>query len=239
MTQVSAAAMPCAHCANPTAGDMALCRYKGSFPSRTAFLRSTFDPPCALDAFDRQIAENGRCEVRRILAAVVLVILIFVACVIAAEARPKQVRGETAVATDCVSTAPGREVCPDASARASGVRAVRAAPAEAYPDAVIVGGRPPGCPHRFCGCEASLYLFGKIIKPLNLAANWKRYFPRARPAPGMVAARSGHVFVLMSHVEGKDWLVHDGNSGGGKTRRHVRSIAGYTIVDPNARVAGL
>jgi len=51
----------------------------------------------------------------------------------------------------------------------------------------------------------------------------------------MVAARPGHVFVLVSHVEGRDWLVHDGNSGGGLTRRHVRSIAGYTVVNPNGR----
>jgi len=164
----------------------------------------------------------------------------FVALAIpSAEARPRQVaHSASAGAGACYSVAPGREACPGGQTRASARATVRTGRAEGYPDAVIVGGRPPGCPHRFCGCEASLYLFGKIIKPLNLAANWKRYFPRARPAPGMVAARSGHVFVLMSHVEGNEWLVHDGNSGGGKTRRHVRSIAGYTIVDPNARVAG-
>jgi hypothetical protein len=38
--------------------------------------------------------------------------------------------------------------------------------------------------------------------------------------------------VLISHVGGNDWLVHDGNSGGGLTRRHVRSISGHVIVDP-------
>ena len=48
----------------------------------------------------------------------------------------------------------------------------------------------------------------------------------------MAAARSGHVMVLMSHVGGNDWLVHDGNSGGGLTREHVVSISGYTIVNP-------
>jgi hypothetical protein len=48
----------------------------------------------------------------------------------------------------------------------------------------------------------------------------------------MAAARPGHVFVLVSHISGNEWLVHDGNSGGGLTRRHVRSIAGYRIVDP-------
>ncbi len=106
--------------------------------------------------------------------------------------------------------------------------------ADANGNGMIIGSRPSGCPHRFCGCEASLYVFGEIRKELNLAANWVRKFPRTSPAPGMVAARSGHVFVLMSHVEGNQWVVHDGNSGGGKTRQHVRSIAGYAIVNPHA-----
>lgn len=105
-------------------------------------------------------------------------------------------------------------------------------------DATVIGSRPAGCPHRFCGCEASLYLFGKIIPELNLAANWPRRFRRTYPAPRMAAARRGHVMVLISHVSGSDWLVHDGNSGGGKTRRHVRSIKGYVVVDPfSARMA--
>jgi hypothetical protein len=38
--------------------------------------------------------------------------------------------------------------------------------------------------------------------------------------------------VLISHAGGSNWLVHDGNSGGGLTRDHVRSISGYVIVDP-------
>ncbi|WP_416193727.1 hypothetical protein [Nitrobacter sp. TKz-YC01] len=95
----------------------------------------------------------------------------------------------------------------------------------------IVGGRPHGCPRRYCGCGASLHIFGRIIPRLNLAANWLR-FPRAAPAPGMVAARRGHVFVLKRHLHGKVWLVWDANSGRGKTRIHPRSIAGFTIVDP-------
>jgi hypothetical protein len=102
----------------------------------------------------------------------------------------------------------------------------------------VVGGRPAGCPHAFCGCEASLYLWGVIKPRLNLAANWFK-FPRAHPAPGMAAVRRHHVMVLMSHVSGNDWMVRDGNSGGGKTREHVRSIAGYVIVNPNALTAGL
>lgn len=97
----------------------------------------------------------------------------------------------------------------------------------------VVGGRPRGCPRQYCGCGASLHIFGRIIPRLNLAANWLR-FPRAAPAPGMVAARRGHVFVLKRHLHGKVWLVWDANSGRGKTRIHPRSIAGFTIVDPRA-----
>ena len=100
-------------------------------------------------------------------------------------------------------------------------------------DERIVQGRPSGCPHAFCGCEASLFRFGRIIPQLNLATNW-RHFPRAAPAPGMAAVRSGHVMILQQHVAGDIWTVHDGNSGGHVTREHPRSIAGYTIVDPSS-----
>lgn len=95
----------------------------------------------------------------------------------------------------------------------------------------IIGSRPAGCPYKYCGCEASLFLFGKIIPALNLAANWLR-FPRAQPAPMTVAARRGHVFVLLSHIAGDVWMTRDGNSGRHLTRVHPRSIRGYTIVRP-------
>ena len=98
--------------------------------------------------------------------------------------------------------------------------------------ATIIGARPSQCPHSFCGCEASLYLFGQVNPELNLASNWMRKFPRTPPAPGMAAVRNHHVFVLMSHVDGSNWLVHDGNSGHGLTREHVRSIRGYIVVNP-------
>jgi hypothetical protein len=105
-------------------------------------------------------------------------------------------------------------------------------------DGRIIGGRPAGCPHAYCGCEASRYVFGRIIAELNLAANWLRKFPRAAPAPGMVAARSGHVFVIMSVNSDGTVLAHDGNSGHGLTREHTVSLRGYRIVDPHgARVA--
>lgn len=103
-------------------------------------------------------------------------------------------------------------------------------------NAVVIGRRPPGCPKRFCGCFASLEVFGTIKPHLNLAKNWLQ-FPRTSPAPGMVAARPGHVFVLMSHVKGNQWLVKDGNSGGGLTRQHIRSISGFRIVNPHGSYA--
>jgi hypothetical protein len=103
---------------------------------------------------------------------------------------------------------------------------------DANGNGTVVGGRPEGCPHAFCGCEASRYVFGEMRRELYLASNWIRKFPRAAPAPGMAAARSGHVMILLSHVGGNDWMVHDGNSGGGKTRDHVMSISRYVIVDP-------
>src|SRR5947209_11137846 len=97
----------------------------------------------------------------------------------------------------------------------------------------VVSGRPSGCPHAFCGCEASLFRFGRIIPQLNLASNWRR-FPRVAPATGMAAVRSGHVMILQQHVGGDIWYVHDGNAGGHLTREHPISIAGYTIVDPSS-----
>jgi hypothetical protein len=51
---------------------------------------------------------------------------------------------------------------------------------------------------------------------------------------GMLAARHGHVFVLEQHVGGDVWMAYDANSGGHATRIHVRSLRGYTVVNPHA-----
>jgi len=123
--------------------------------------------------------------------------------------------------------------CSDRPAASSRARAEAAPIIDANGNSTVIGGRPAGCPHAFCGCEASLYVFGKIRPMLNVARNWRAMFPRAAPAPGMAAVRTHHVMVLMSHVGGNRWLVHDGNSGGHLIREHVMSIAGYTIVDPH------
>lgn len=96
----------------------------------------------------------------------------------------------------------------------------------------IVGGRPAGCPSSFCGCGAALRVFGRVVPELNLASNWLR-FPRTSPAPGMVAARHGHVFVLEQPLGGDMWMAYDANSGGHATRMHARSLRGYTVVNPH------
>ena len=97
----------------------------------------------------------------------------------------------------------------------------------------VVGSRPAGCPRSFCGCGASIRVFGHIVPGLNLASNWLR-FPRTAPAPGMVAARRGHVFVLEQHLGGAMWMAYDANSGGHATRLHARSVRGYAVVNPRA-----
>ena len=92
---------------------------------------------------------------------------------------------------------------------------------------------PFPCPRvAFCGCGASVKVFGKPVRELYLARNWYR-FPRSQPAPGTVAVRRHHVFVLQHHVAGDVWMVYDANSGRRQTRVHHRSIAGWAIVNPH------
>ncbi|WP_050630505.1 hypothetical protein [Bradyrhizobium viridifuturi] len=56
---------------------------------------------------------------------------------------------------------------------------------------------------------------------------------RAWPAPRVAAVRRHHVFVLFEQLVAEIWLAHDSNSGGGLTRLHARSLAGFIIVDPS------
>lgn len=97
---------------------------------------------------------------------------------------------------------------------------------------------PPGCPRRaFCGCGVSLKIFGERRRGLYLARNWFK-FPRARPAPGMVAVRHGHVFAILKVLEPGVVLAFDPNSGGRQTRIWRRSLAGFTVVNPRGANVG-
>lgn len=93
---------------------------------------------------------------------------------------------------------------------------------------------PLGCPGRaFCGCGVSVKVFGHPVKSLFLASNWFK-FPRANPAPGMVAVRNHHVMYIVAYSGNGAATVYDPNSGGHATRIHTRSLRGYAIVNPHS-----
>jgi hypothetical protein len=137
--------------------------------------------------------------------------------------RPVRVAAAPECVIFCSSAVPTQAI-------ASGLRRIAAIPS-------TVVAHPAGCPTRqFCGCGASVRLFGRSVRDLWLAANWYR-FPRAAPAPGMAAVRPHHVFVLEADLGGGKWQVFDANSGRHLTRVHARSIAGFTIVNPRGHPA--
>jgi hypothetical protein len=166
----------------------------------------------------------------RQIGAVVVCALVCALSVPAAEARPRQTRVAIPSPSHCVPDNLGRVICSGSGNHIPDVGKMV--------EGSVVGGRPAGCPRRYCGCGVSLKVFGRIIPELNLAANWLRKFPRTHAAAGMVAARRGHVFYIKAYNGDGTALAYDPNSGGGKTRIHVRSLRGYTVVDPNgSRVA--
>ena len=148
-------------------------------------------------------------------------------------------------AENCTMTNEGRGVCMGAASQAA-VAAVPTAPvvdatgnrAYAMADAAqIIGTRPAGCPHSYCGCGLRKYL-GLDDKRLNLASNWARLFPReSGPRAGLAAVRSGHVMYIEGSAGNGQWLVRDYNSGGGLSRVHVRDVRGYVFVNPHGAVA--
>lgn len=99
---------------------------------------------------------------------------------------------------------------------------------------IVIGGRPPGCPHAYCGCGLRKYL-GLSDKRLNLAWNWAVLFPRTSARPGAAAVRHHHVMLLVRHVSGSNWVVRDYNSGKGLSRIHVQNVRHYVFVSPHAK----
>jgi hypothetical protein len=93
-------------------------------------------------------------------------------------------------------------------------------------DTQIIGGRPSGCPFRFCGCGLRKYL-GLDDKRLDLASNWPRYYRGDR----MIAVWHHHVALVERLVAPGIAILRDYNSGGGLSRVHVRSIAGAHIIN--------
>src|SRR5262245_1282599 len=102
----------------------------------------------------------------------------------------------------------------------------------------IIGSRPSGCPHSYCGCGLRKYL-GISDARFNLASNWARLLPRETgPRPGLAAVRSGHVMYIEAAAGNGQWLIRDYNSGGGLSRIHVRDVRGYVFVNPHAAARG-
>ncbi|HXX07320.1 MAG TPA: hypothetical protein VEJ43_04525 [Pseudolabrys sp.] len=96
----------------------------------------------------------------------------------------------------------------------------------------VIGARPSGCPHSYCGCGLRKYL-GLADERLNLASNWARLLPRTPgPGPGVAAVRNHHVMYIESSAGNGQWMVRDYNSGGGLSRMHVRDVRGYVFVNP-------
>ena len=114
-----------------------------------------------------------------------------------------------------------------------------ATPAEArhhrhrpYQSAGQIVEHPSGCPHRlFCACGVSMKIWGKAK---HMAARDFFKYPRAAPAPGMVAVRTHHVMYIMGVDANGNATVYDPNSGGHQTRIHTRSLRGYGVRNPHA-----
>ncbi|HET7805647.1 MAG TPA: hypothetical protein VFL53_15500 [Pseudolabrys sp.] len=164
-------------------------------------------------------------------------------------ARHQRVQSNRRVASHraegCTLTNEGRRVCmggapQNAMAAVPEVPVIDAAGNRAYAIAdagQIIGSRPSGCPHRYCGCGLRKYL-GLEDTRLNLASNWARLFPReSGPRAGLAAVRSGHVMYIEGPAGNGQWLVRDYNSGGGLSRVHVRDVRGYVFVNPRSAVA--
>lgn len=113
------------------------------------------------------------------------------------------------------------------------------APASVASTDTVILPHPAGCPRvAFCGCGAAVKVFGRAIRDLWLVDNWVRKFPRAALAAGMAAIRPdrGHVLIVEQVLGGGKVLAFDANSGGHQTRRHVRDVSGWIIVNPHGAV---
>lgn len=165
----------------------------------------------------------------RLIAATVLSCALFAYACTVADARPRAANGESA---HCVFSNDGRSVCGRAEYRTSGLPRASAQASNRQ----IIGGRPAGCPHRYCGCGLRKYL-GISDTRLNLAWNWAKLFPRTQAQAGAAAVRRGHVMLLQEHVGGTRWIVRDYNGGRGLSYIHERDVRGFVFVQPGHRLA--
>ncbi|MFZ0066381.1 MAG: hypothetical protein WAK90_09435 [Pseudolabrys sp.] len=179
--------------------------------------------------------------------------LLLIACV-TQPAEAYRVKRHATQSGGCAFTNEGRQVCggsvTDRAAipGAAGTRTRLASRAEAVDatgngvvlatnEGTIIGSRPAGCPHSYCGCGLRMHLGLSDVR-LNLASNWSRLFPHeSAPRAGLAAVRSGHVMYIEAAAGNGQWVIRDYNSGRGLSRVHVRDVRGYAFVNPHATVA--
>ncbi len=66
---------PCEHCSNKDKSKWTTdCKYKGDWPSRRAFVLSTFDPPCSSDDYDESMRELARSKSKSALISTILIV---------------------------------------------------------------------------------------------------------------------------------------------------------------------
>jgi hypothetical protein len=137
---------------------------------------------------------------------------------------------------DCVFTNNGQRIC-NMITQAPMLDSVGSRTFAMAETGSVIGSRPSGCPHAYCGCGLRKYLGLSDVR-LNLASNWARLLPRVSgPTAGVAAVRSHHVMYIESAAGNGQWLVRDYNSGGGLSRVHVRDVRGYVFVNPRAQLA--
>ena len=150
----------------------------------------------------------------------------------------RQLAGQSSA--DCALTNDGRGIC-NTNYQSAGPAIIDAVGKRSFAMAdrgTIIGSRPSGCPHSYCGCGLRKYL-GISDARFNLASNWARLLPReGGPRPGLAAVRGGHVMYIEAAAGNGQWLIRDYNSGGGLSRIHVRDVRGYVFVNPAAAGRG-
>jgi hypothetical protein len=164
------------------------------------------------------------------------------ACLLFALANPaearhphKPLRHDSAVASQCVLTNSGRQICRGPIKR---ILSRRIADANGNEGVRLIP-HPAGCPYRlFCACGLAHY-WG-LGKGLNAVATWPKVFPRAHgPAVGLAAIRGDrhHIKGIVGGSPGA-WRVVDFNSGGHLSRTYITAdFRGYFFVDPRSRTA--
>jgi len=156
-------------------------------------------------------------------------------------ARAKPVKAKQTVScsvkSGCSDWHQPRRRLRQAAGRRHRMRVGRARTADANGNATrrVIGGRPAGCPHAYCGCGLAHYL-GLHDKRLWKAWNWARLFPRTSPHAGAAAVRYHHVMLLVRHVKGDRWLVRSYNGGRHLSWLYVLSVRGYVFVNPQASI---